>query len=335
MINSWDCFDTLIARYYHYPVSIFRLIQDITGDENFIERRQYAEKICSQKTLDSIYQHLPDHDPELELQLEKEYSYPILENFNRVNDGDIIVSDMYLSDQQILDILRYHGLNKDVKVYSTYGKKADGSIWDSLKSQYSIQYHTGDNLHSDVKQVRQNNIRAIYYGGSYLTNQEKLIERYSPYLSYWIKYIRLNNPYFIPYQTLLLENGSISYYYGIFWIKENNGEISLLQQINQNNDKIILKDMFENSEITLYKQENKISIFNDYYNKQKEIFAEWVEQPVNGGRLDEKQLWTEQCSYNTPLLINSSYLIPKNIVFSYRDWETDRKSTRLNSSHRL
>jgi len=319
MINSWDCFDTLIARYYHYPVSIFRLIQDITGDENFIERRKYAEKICSQKTLDGIYQHLPDHDPELELQLEKEYSYPILENFNRINDGDIIVSDMYLNEEQILDILRYHGLNKDIRVYSTYGRKADGSIWDSLKDQYGIQYHTGDNAHSDVKQVRKNDLKAIYYGGSYLTNHEKLIERYSPYLSYWIKYIRLNNPYFVPYQTVLLENGSISYYYGTYWIKEQNGEITLLQQIDDTGNKIILRDKFDNIIITIYKEENKITIINEYNNQENTIFAQWVEQPINTKRFDEKILWSEQCSYNTPLLINSSYLIPKDIIFSYRD----------------
>ena len=319
MAVSWDCFDTLIGRYYHSPSSIFRLIQEKTGDENFIARRKHVEVICSEKTLYGIYEHLPDHDPDLELELEKQYSYPILENFNRINDGDIIVSDMYLSDQQILEILRYHGLNKDVKVYSTYGRKADGSIWENLKTEHNISYHIGDNIHSDVKQVRDHGLKGVYYGGSYLTSIEKLIERYSPYLAYWIKYIRLQNPYFIPYQSLLLENGSISYYYGLFWIREVDGEITILEEISNDTNKITLKDMYYDHILYLFKDSNKLVIEDKENNKINEYYAEWIDQPINTSKFDEKKLWTEQCSYNTCLLINSSYLLPKNIVFCYRD----------------
>lgn len=319
MVVSWDCFDTLISRNYHYPASIFKIIAELTGDESFVEKRKNAEKICENKTLEGIYSHLPEHDPELELKLEKEYSYPIIENFNRINDGDIVVSDMYLSSKQILDILNYHGLNKNITVYSTYGRKADGSIWDDIKQKHNISYHIGDNLYSDIKKVRSNNLSALYYGGSFLTNQEKLIERYSPGLAYWIKYIRLNNPYFIPYQTILYDKGSISYYYGLIWIKECNGDVVLLEQIDDDSSKIILYNKFDNQKILVYKNDNKILIIDEYNNRQNSYYAQWIDQPINTNRFDEKILWTEQASYNIPLLINSSYLLPKDIVFSYRD----------------
>lgn len=319
MIKSWDCFDTLISRYYHYPLSIFRLIQDQTKDDNFITKRTNAEKISEKKTLEDIYKNLPGHDIDLELELEKQYSYPILENFTKIQDGDIVVSDMYLSSEQILDILHHHGLNKDITVYSTYGKKANGSIWHDLKQKHNISCHTGDNLHSDVKQARFNNLNGIYYGGSFLTNQEKLIERYSPYLAYWIKYIRLNNPYFVPYQRILFDKGSISYYYSLFWIKEYEGEIYILEQIQQNDKQIVLRNRFNDEVVILYKDIDKITIINESSSNYKDLAAAWQEQPVNTNRFDEHILWTEQCSYNIPLLINSSYLLPKKIVFSYRD----------------
>lgn len=318
MIKSWDCFDTLIARYFHRPLSIFQEIADITNDNSFVQKRINAEKISIEKTLKSIYKNIPNHDPDLELELEKKYSYPIKENFNRINDGDIIVSDMYLSAEEIFDILSYHELNKNVKIYSTYGEKSNGNIWETLKNKYNIEYHIGDNIYADNITARQRNINTIYYGGSNLTSQEKLIERYNPYLAYWVKYIRLSNPYFIPYQQFYYNNGSISYYYGIYWIKEDNGDISILQQLDDNNKTISLVDKFSNTVYQISKNDNFLKITDENSNK-KQIHGFWIEQPVNTKRFDEKILWTEQASYNIPLLINSSYLLPKNIVFTYRD----------------
>ena len=47
--------------------------------------------------------------------------------------------------------------------------------------------------------------------------------------------------------------------------------------------------------------------------------------------------WTffESTWANTDVYIDSKTLEPLNVKLLYRDWETDRKSTRLNSSHRL
>lgn len=317
MTISWDCFDTILARHYHKPVSIFEQIGEVTKDRDFVKKRVHAEKIAEIKSLEGIYQHLPFHDPQLELELEKKYTYPIIENFNRIRDGDIIVSDMYLSSQQILEILRYHGLDKDIEVYSTYGGKANGTIWNTIKQKYNIDYHIGDNVHSDIRTPRKQNINTIYYGSSYLTNLEKIVERYSPYLAYWVKYTRLSNPYFVPHKQMISKQGSITHYYSVYWILENDGEIDLLQQIDEDNDKIVLENIFSTEIYYLHKNVNSITAINQ--NNKKELDFSWIEQPTNTSRFDEHILWTEQASYNVPLLINSSYLLPKNIVFSYRD----------------
>jgi hypothetical protein len=318
MINSWDCFDTILARYYHRPISIFEEIQIITTDYNFTKNRIAAEQKASIKNLEEIYKYLPGHDKDLEVEIEKKYTYPIKENFDRIQDGDIIISDMYLSSAEILSILKYHGLNKDITVYSTYGGKATGEIWDIIKANHDIRYHIGDNIHSDNLHAQKYGISTLYCGASSLTSQEKLIERYNPYLAYWIKFIRLCNPYFIPYQQFYFHNNSISHYYGIYWIKQEKEDISILEYIDENNKEIILRDKFENLIYYISKDNQTIKINNES-NKNIQHSGHWIEQPINTKNFDEKILWTEQASYNISLLINSSYLLPKNIVFSYRD----------------
>ena len=53
------------------------------NDKEFVSKRIYAEKIAYNKTLQGIYENLPGHDSQLELDLEKKYSYPIKENCDR------------------------------------------------------------------------------------------------------------------------------------------------------------------------------------------------------------------------------------------------------------
>lgn len=316
MSNSWDCFDTLIARYYHQPISTFKMIAHKLQDPNFVEKRINAEKWCEKKTLQGIYTKLPKLDPELELITEIENTYPIKSNFDRVCDGDVIISDMYMSSEEVLRILRAHGLDKDVEVISTYGGKGQGYAWKKITTP-NIVLHTGDNLHADIHMPRFYGMKASYYGNATLTNQEKTIERYCPMLAYWIKYIRLNDPYFIPQQQYIFNIGSLNYYYGIYWLIEINTKIYLLQQVDQGDGYLELYDKINNVIYKIY--DTKIEIIDKDNQNTKSFEGQWTEMPVNTNRFDEKILWTEQCSYNIPLLIATSYSLPKNIVFSYRD----------------
>lgn len=312
MVRSWDCFDTLLARKYHYPKSIFSILENKYNDSNFYNLRINAERQAAKKTLDDIYALLPNYSAEAELETEKEFTFPIIENFQQVNDGDIIVSDMYLSDKQILSLLRHHGLDKDVTVYSSYGGKVSGKIWDSIKSKHNIEYHTGDNLYSDVFLPRKYGIKTQYYHNSNLSYHELLIERYCPYLAYWVKYIRLMNPYLSYNQSFILNNGSLSHFYGTEWIYELNGSYDIYKL-----------SKFHNNTIELYsKKVNEYIILDNnvcYKNKQQISIDSTIES--NSVRQDQRILWTEQASFNIPVLLSVIYALPKqqNIVFTYRD----------------
>lgn len=289
MVISWDCFDTLIGRSYVYPRSIFDIISDKTRDTQFTDKRINAEHKAANKNLESIYSLLPNHNPKLEIETEKEYSFPIQENLKKVEDGDIIVSDTYFSEIQILDLLRYHGLNKKVTIYASYGEKANGNIWKKIALRHKIDYHIGDNIYSDIIKPREHGIKTIYYGRSSLNNQEKYIEKYNQYLAYWVRQTRLNNPYFGNNQIYTSVNQSYQYYFSYNWIKENDGIIS-----------------------------------DDHFEKESNVDENsvlWENRWSDRSRKDNRILWDEQTCFNVPILILVSLGLPKNkqIAFMMRD----------------
>lgn len=312
MVRSWDCFDTLLARKYHYPKSIFSILENRYNDSNFYNLRINAERQAAKKTLDDIYELLPNYSAEDEFETEKEYTFPIIENFQQINDGDIIVSDMYLSDKQILSLLRHHGLNKDVTVYSSYGGKVSGKIWDSIKSKHNIDYHIGDNLYSDIILPRKYGIKTQYYHNSNLSYHELLIERYLPYLAYWAKYTRLNNPYLSNNQSFIFNNGSLSHFCGTEWIYEEKGSYEIYR----------LNKLYDNKlELYSKKLNDTILIDKPHCYKNNARLDTYVTAGSNSMREDQRILWTEQAIFNIPILLSTIYALPKkqNIVFTYRD----------------
>lgn len=190
-MNSWDCFDTLVARKYFHPQTVFQAVAKKLNDPTFVQRRIQAEK-QSNGTYESIYKNLPGHDPELEFQTELEHCFGIVENLQKVKDGDIIVSDMYLSSEQVARILKSCGLDKDVKVYVTPGGKHNGTIWPHLGK---IDFHTGDNLRSDVNSPRSFGINAIHYVETNFTDVERFVLAQNGELACWMRYVRLSCPY--------------------------------------------------------------------------------------------------------------------------------------------
>lgn len=190
-MTSWDCFDTLIARRYVHPYTIFDEVGKRLSIHNFREIRMEAEK-QSNGTYDDIYSRLPGIDKNIELQVEKEHLFPIAENMQRVEDGDIIVSDMYLTVEQVTDLLKACGLNKDVKIYVTWGGKWDGWIWDQVERP---DLHVGDNLRSDVEIPKQRGINVEFYTAHKLNDIELEISKEDPELACWMRMIRLSCPY--------------------------------------------------------------------------------------------------------------------------------------------
>lgn len=325
MTISWDCFDTLIGRKLQQPRSVFDEISKITGDDNFTQNRVLAERKSPKKTLEDIYSLLPGHDPDLELEVEKIFSFPIIENFNSVSDGDIIVSDMYLSDKQIRSLLEYNGFNKDVAIYSTYGGKGRGWVWDNIKQKHNIKYHIGDNLKADVMRAREQGVRGVYYAASEWTPYEQEIKKHNYVYASLARFIRLSNPYCLPHSKIIHDSGSFQNTGGLFWVEESNGILNNFF-VTDNGGRIRLKKIHKKATVYLDKNQANISLtFDDNDTNKLKTLAlsntSWLQTSRNIPSYLKKVLWDEQAIFNIPILLSFIHSLPnhKPLVFLYRD----------------
>ena len=193
-MNSWDCFDTLIARRFYHPKTVFDEVGRRIKDPEFKKKRISAEK-ASNKTYADIYARLPEYDPQVELDVELEHHFPIMENMLKVNDGDLIVSDMYLPKEFIERLLRKCGLDKQVDIIVTPNGKKKGWIWGQVKSKYKIDTHYGDNQKSDVRSAQAHGINGVYTGAYNFNDIERMVYEQDKHLACWMRSIRLQNPY--------------------------------------------------------------------------------------------------------------------------------------------
>lgn len=190
-MNSWDCFDTLVARRFSDPYTVFDEVGKRLGIENFREIRILAEK-KSDNTYDGIYKNLSGIDPSVEIEVEIEHCYPIIENIKKVEDNDLIVSDIYHTKETVEKILKKCGLSKNVKYYVTPDGKRKGWIWKDLPK---IDLHIGDNKKSDIKSASNFGIPTYHYTGSYFNSIEGFVAKTNFELACWMKYVRLQCPY--------------------------------------------------------------------------------------------------------------------------------------------
>lgn len=324
-MNSWDCFDTLISRSYKNPISIFDVVSNTINDPFFTKKRISAEKRSTKKTYEDIYRLLPGYDPNIELEIEKKYSFPILENLNRVKDGDIIISDMYMSSDQILDLLRYHGLNKDVQVFVTYSGKHNGYSWNYLKNKHpNVKYHFGDNINSDIKNSRKYGIKSIFCGASLFTPEEESISKIDFTLSCLMRRLRLSNPYFRPKSLYIHDSGSFQNTAGHFWIEEINGCLNYFEMFSVHNDHFILKRFDKNPVFVKIYFDGK-SFYSENHPSENNFVklynGVWFEDEENYKKEYQRLIWIDQSQFNLPILCVVSKILSKNkkIIFSQRD----------------
>lgn len=167
-VNSFDVFDTIIARRCNVPTDIFLIIEKTYPFPNFEKFRKKSE--INALTLNDIYLNFQnitklsndeiENLKDFEIQTEINNSYLIITNYNLVKDGDILISDMYLSSEQIMRILVALGFKKKVTIYSSScGKsKYNGSMYEYLNTLYKINLHIGDNEYSDIVMAKKYNI---------------------------------------------------------------------------------------------------------------------------------------------------------------------------------
>lgn len=212
-MKTWDCFDTLIGRRYVYPVTIWEEVGRRIGDPNFVQKRKDAGRGAGH-VYSKFYDNLPGINPQIELDVEIEHAYPIVENMQQVQDGDIIISDMYLPTEQVEKMCRKAGLNKDVKFIVTPKGKKKGYIWNEVPKE-KITLHTGDNVKTDYNSPINAGIKAHLYEGCHFTEIEKLVSKGNPNLAAWMRYVRLQCPY--------TDSRSKQ-----FWVDQANGNLPML-----------------------------------------------------------------------------------------------------------
>lgn len=194
-LNSWDCFDTLIARRFYDPKTVFDEVGSLINDPGFREKRIRAEKKSKIKSYEDIYKSLPQYDPNIELEVELKHNFPIVENIQKVKDGDLILSDMYLPADFVMKLLRNCGLTANVDIIVTPDGKKKGWVWESVKSKYNIQNHYGDNYKSDVVSAKNYNINGIHTTVFDLNSIEKYVYNFDKHLASFMRELRLCNPY--------------------------------------------------------------------------------------------------------------------------------------------
>eukprot|EP01035_Chromulina_nebulosa_P025715 gene25715-33579_t len=162
-VNSFDIFDTILARDVLHPNDIFSLVEIGFPYRNFKFWREQAGNMAD-GTFNDIYSHFGRLSGEensgviealkrFEIACELNHTYLMEQNYRLVKDGDILVTDMYLPFDVIANLLKHAGYNKTTNLYVSSFGKSHGWMFRQLLGMYIIQKHVGDNLHSDVQQA--------------------------------------------------------------------------------------------------------------------------------------------------------------------------------------
>ena len=176
-IISFDIFDTLIARPYINPYSLFAHIERYTGCELFEKLRRKAESLARKNSLtedvsiDDIYTHMPNNYQnllEIELMFEETLCFPrrdvislydyALEQGKKI----ILISDMYLKKEFLVKLLGINGIKEYNSFYlsSEIGlTKHSGNLFKHVLEKENVDakniLHIGDNENSDIKNAQK------------------------------------------------------------------------------------------------------------------------------------------------------------------------------------
>jgi len=181
-MNTFDVFDTLIARRYITTHEVWKRLEVEFNLPNFVNTRQGPDdgSRSFKQIYDTLVQqgivpgHIRDtiHDREIELEIET--TFPVQENIDKVEDGDLLISDMYLPPEVILQMVRAAGLEKQVTIYQSNADKGNGSVWkDLIKNPPG--YHIGDNPHTDYSSPIAAGINGVLYPGTAFTQPESFL----------------------------------------------------------------------------------------------------------------------------------------------------------------
>jgi len=203
-VTSFDIFDTIVARRVRQPTDIFSLMEHTASYPGFAQLRQTAQDRSNQ-TFTDIYAQFQqitqcsdadrDRLAALEIQTEIDNLYLIQRIANMVKEGDLLVSDMYHTEETLRHMLEAVGFHTNVDLFVSPSGKASGQAWAQLRTQYTILHHYGDNAHSDVHMAQQYGIPATHVTVSSYTPAEDVLHSASASFAAQIRALRLSNPY--------------------------------------------------------------------------------------------------------------------------------------------
>lgn len=172
-VHSFDVFDTLVGRLHTNSRSIFEQMEQQSGIVGFAEARISAEAAVPHSRLDAIYAQLAkdlnltrarsEELHQLELATDIKNVFPININLQKVEDGDVLISDTYYTEEELRAILIKVGLRKNVKIFATPKGKAARTIWSEILKKYDIVEHLGDNQDSDVDSPKSFGISGVLF----------------------------------------------------------------------------------------------------------------------------------------------------------------------------
>ncbi len=208
--NSFDLFDTLVARRAIAPRRVFEDIERSLGASGFATARIAAEQTLMQRgeafDLHDIYREIvargqcsletAEKLKAGEIDAEFDHAIPIMENLARVREFDLVVSDMYLPVDILRRLLQHVGLRLFVHIFVSNAGKHFGTIWPQLGERWLIQRHLGDNLHADVAGPQAHGIATEHFTGAQPSQAEQLLLQHGQFeLAGISRALRLRNPY--------------------------------------------------------------------------------------------------------------------------------------------
>lgn len=192
IVTTWDVFDTLVARFQPDPLAAIKIVQQATGTGDFVNRRLGAQaaldRVGQPYVLNDIYAQMISDGLDAraahsalsaEIRAEFDLLVPIARNVSRVEPGDLIVSDMYMSPEVISSILfEICDLSHHRPIVRSNWGKHTGTIWPHILAHYVVRRHVGDNPQSDGVVPGKFGIFCEIVHDANLTDWEKmLVER--------------------------------------------------------------------------------------------------------------------------------------------------------------
>lgn len=193
---SYDIFDTIIGRLCYHGKDIFDIIERKTKLKDFKEKRILFESTT--KDFDETYKKLEihyntnlNHIKEYEIKLEYEMSFPIVKYFDQIKDTDFLISDMYLYESSIKNMLwKYKKINN--KMHISYADKKNNIIWKNKTFCSNIKCHYGDNKISDYKNPISHGLKSVHITDTKLSQLENEVLKVNKYIAYIIRAVRLS-----------------------------------------------------------------------------------------------------------------------------------------------